>query len=227
MTNWTQLVNSITPAAKTLGTEFITILWHIGLAVLALILGLYLSRFVNTYVKKVLNKIDFDNRTSKIGINEMCVRFGFGKSPTYILAFILSWVVMIIAIIYAAKALNLNEVQVLLEKFLAFLPKLFVSILILFGGLIFGKFLGNIIENSSKANNLSGGFIVARGVDAFIVLFSALLALENLGMATRLVNNVILVLLASMGLAFGIAVGLGSKDIVAEFLKKTFDKNKK
>ncbi|MGB2579935.1 hypothetical protein AAIR98_001854 [Elusimicrobium simillimum] len=224
MNTWTKFIETITPQIKTMGWELLTIVGHICLALLALVVGLYLSRLVNTYVKKVLNKIDFDSRTSKVGINEMCVRFGFGKSPTHILAFVLSWVVMIIAIIYAAKALNLNDVQILLEKFLAFLPKLFVSILILFAGLLFGKFLGNIIENSSKANNLGGGLIVAKGVEAFMVLFTALIALENLGVATKLVNNVILVLLASMGLAFGIAVGLGAKDTVAEFIKNSVNK---
>jgi len=224
MNTWSSFVEQITPVVKTAGLDLITIFAHICLAIFALVLGLYVSRLVNTFVKKVLVKIDFDGRSSKVGINEMCVRFGFGKSPTHIIAFILSWVVMIIAIIYAAKALNLTEVEVLLARFLAFLPKIFISILIIFAGLVFGKFIGSIIENSSKANNLPGGVIVARAADIFVVLFASLVALENLGMATRLVNNVIMILLASMGLAFAIAVGLGAKDLVADFLKSTFKK---
>ncbi|WP_424245054.1 hypothetical protein Dip510_000165 [Elusimicrobium posterum] len=225
--NWTTFTEKIKPVLISFGGDALTVLGHIALALFALLLGLYLSRFVNTYITKILNKINFDNKTSKIGINEMCVRFGFGKSPTYIIAFTLSWVVMIVSIIYAAKALGLNDIQILLERFLAFLPKLIVSLIILFAGLLFGKFLGNIIENSSKANNLKGGVIIARGVDAFVVLFSALIALENLGMATKLVNNVIIVILASMGLAFSIAVGLGAKSTVEDFLKETFSKDKK
>jgi len=158
-------MEKITPAVKTAGMDLLIVFAHICLAVFALVVGLYISRAVNTYIKKVLNKIDFDNRASKIGINEMCVRFGFGKSPTYVIAFVLSWVVMIVAIIYAAKALNLNEVQVLLSRFLAFLPTIFISLFILFAGLVFGKFIGKIIENSSKANNLPGGVAVARAVE--------------------------------------------------------------
>ena len=222
--NWTTFSESVAPTLKAWGAELLQITGHLALALFALIVGLYLSRWVNSYVKKVLNKIDFDNRTSKIGINEMCVRMGFGKSPTYILAFILSWVVMIIAVIYAAKALNLGEVQVLLSRFLTWMPSFFISLLILFGSLLFAKFISNIVENSSKANNLKGGVVVAKGLNIFIVLFGSLIALENLGMTTRLVNNVIIVLLASLGLAFGIAVGLGAKDLVAEFLKENFKK---
>ena len=181
----------------------------------------------HTTVKKVLNKISFDERTSKVGINELCVRFGLGKSPTYILAFVLAWAVIFYAIVLAADILHLAAVRNLFTQFLAFIPTLFVSVLILFAGLLFGKLMGNIIENSSRANNLRGGMFIAKAVNAFIVFFCALVAVENLGFATQLVNNIVVIVLASLGLAFAIGVGLGSKNLAEEFLRDLFKKEKK
>ena len=86
--------------------------------------------------------------------------------------------------------------------------------------------MGNIIENSAKANNLKGGLFISRAVYAFIVFFCAMLAVENLGFATQLVNNVVIIVLASLGLAFGIGVGLGSKNMVETFLRDLFKKDK-
>ena len=63
-------------------------------AVLILVIGLYVSRFVGSFVKKWLGKMDFDGKTSKLGVNELCVRFGLGKSPTYIISFVLAWAVI-------------------------------------------------------------------------------------------------------------------------------------
>ena len=94
----------------------------------------------------------------------------------------------------------------------------------MFAGLLFGKLMGNIIDNASRANNLKGGFLISRAVNVFIVFFCALVAVENLGFATQLVNNVVVILLASLGLAFGIGVGLGSKPLVEEFLRDLFQK---
>ena len=51
--------------------------------------------------------------------------------------------------------------------------------------------------------------------------------MENLGFANQLVNNVVIIVLASLGLAFGIGVGLGSKELVAEFLRELFKKEEK
>ena len=210
-----------------LGQSSLKVLVALLVAVVILVLGLYLSRLVGSCTKKLLGKIAFDEKTSKLGINELCVRFGLGKSPTYIIAFVLAWAVIFYAIVLAAEVLHLTVIRDLFTRFLTFIPTLFVSVLILFAGLLFGKLMASIIENSAKANNLKGGLFMSRAVEAFIVFFCALVAVENLGLATYLVNNVVTIVLASLGLAFAIGVGLGSKPLVEEFLRDVFKKEEK
>ncbi|MBR4682063.1 MAG: hypothetical protein IKP06_02005 [Elusimicrobiaceae bacterium] len=210
-----------------LGQQSAKVLVALVIAMLILVLGLYISRFVSSFAKKLLNKIAFDEKTSKLGINELCVRFGLGKSPTYIIAFVLAWAVIFYALILAAEVLHLTILRDLFTQFLTFIPTLFVSVLILFAGMLFGKLMGNIIENSSRANNLKGGVLIAKAVNVFIIFFGALVAVENLGIATQLVNNIVVIVLASLGLAFAIGVGLGSKTLAEEFLRDLFKKEEK
>lgn len=219
--------NKVTEHLLTVGQSGLKFLFEAIVALFILVIGLYLSRLVSSWVKKILTKIAFDEKTSKIGINELCVRFGLGKSPTYIIAFVLAWAVIFYAIVLAADFLNLTVIRDLFTRFLEFIPTLFVSVLILFAGLLFGKLMGNIIDNASRANNLKGGFLISRAVNIFIVFFCALIAVENLGFATQLVNNVLVIVLASLGLAFGIGVGLGSKPLVEEFLRDLFKRENK
>ncbi len=203
------------------------VLGSLLVALLILVIGLYLSRFVGSYAKKWLNKIDFDEKTEQLGINELCVRFGLGKSPTYIISFVLAWAVIFYAVVLAADVLHLAIIRDLFTRFLEFIPTLFVSVLILFAGLLLGKLLSNIMENSAKANNLKGGVLLARAVYVFVVFFCTLIAVENLGLATQLVNSVAIVILASLGLAFAIAVGLGAKPLAEEFLRGVFEQELK
>ena len=219
--------NKVTEHLLTVGQSGLKFLFEAIVALFILVIGLYLSRLVSSWVKKILTKIAFDEKTSKIGINELCVRFGLGKSPTYIIAFVLAWAVIFYANVLAADFLNLTVIRDLFSRFLEFIPTLFVSVLILFAGLLFGKLMGNIIDNASRANNLKGGFLISRAVNIFIVFFCALIAVENLGFATQLVNNVVVIVLASLGLAFGIGVGLGSKPLVEEFLRDLFKRENK
>ncbi len=221
----TQISAHFTALAAQAGHLLLTLL----VAVLILVVGLYVSRWVGAFVKKWLCKIDFDGKTSKLGVNELCVRFGLGKSPTYIISFVLAWAVIFYAVVLAAEVLHLSILRDLFTRFLEFIPTLFVSVLILFAGLLLGKLLSNIMENSAKANHLHGGVLLARAAYGFVVLLCTLIAVENLGLASQLMRAVVLLLLASFGLSFAIAVGLGAKPLVEEFLRGLFEKtqNKK
>ena len=224
--NLEMISSQITRHLTTLAEQSGRVLGLLVLALLIMVIGLYVSRWVSSFSKKWLGKIKFDEKTSKLGINELCVRFGLGKSPTYIIAFVLAWAVIFYAVVLAADVLHLTVLRDLFARFLAFIPSLFVSILVLFAGLLIGKLLAKIIENSAKANNLRGGIMLSRGVYAFVVFFFALVSIENLGFATALVMQITTVLLASLGLAFAIAVGLGAKPIVEDFLRGIFEKDK-
>lgn len=214
----TQISDHLTVLAQQTGHILVLLL----AAVLILVLGLYISRWVGSQTKKWLGKFKFDEKTSKLGINELCVRFGLGKSPTYIIAFVLAWAVTFYSVVLAADVLHLTVLRDLFTRFLGFIPTAFVSLLILFAGLLLGKLVSNIIDNSAKANNLNGGQILARAVYVFVVFFFTLAAVENLGIATQLVNQVATIVLASLGLAAAIAVGLGARPLMEEFLRDIF-----
>ena len=219
----TQVSEHVTTLAQQIGHVLVALF----LAVLILVIGLYISRWVGSYTKKWLGKFKFDEKTSKLGINELCVRFGLGKSPTYIIAFVLAWAVTFYSVVLAADVLHLTVLRDLFTRFLAFIPTLFVSVVILFAGLLVGKLISNILENSTKANNLKGGALIGRIVYGFVVFLFALIAVENLGIANIIVTQVAIVILASLGLAFAIAVGLGAKPLAEEFLRGLFEQKEK
>ncbi len=193
-------------------------------ALVMLFIGLFLSRWTSSITTKVLNTLKLDTWTEKIGVNEILARVGFGKSPTFVIAFVLSWAVMIAFIMIAADSLGLNTIRQLLATFLAFIPKLFAAVVIIFAGLLLGRFVSGVVENSAKANNINGGVFIAKIVYIVIIVFAALLALEQININLALINSVILIIIASLGLAFGIGFGLGSKEVVANYLKETFKK---
>ncbi len=188
-------------------------------ALVMLFVGLFLSRWISTILRGLLNKIKLDNYTAKFGINDFLTRFGFGKSPTYAICFIISWVIMLAFIMIAADCLHLTIIRQMLLKLLSFIPYIIVSIVILFAGLLFGGFVQKLVENSAKANDIKGGVLFAKIINIIIVVFAVILALQQININFDLINYVILILLASLGLAFGLAFGLGGKAVVEEYLR--------
>ena len=101
-----------------------------------------------------------------------------------------------------------------------------VSIIILFAGLLFGRFMQRLVENSAKANDIKGGVLFAKIINIIIVVFAVILALQQININFDLINYVILILLASLGLAFGLAFGLGGKAVVEEYLRDLVNNTK-
>jgi len=192
-----------------------------------ILFGLFLARCLSSLLEQFLRKIKFDSYTSRVGINEVMSRFGFGKSMAAILGFLAYWSVILVFFVSAADILNLAAVSQILEKILiVFVPRIATSIFIAFGGLLFARFMADVVLNSAAANNLRGGKSLSKIVNFVILVFTAVAAVEQLGIEMKIIRSSINIIFASMGLAFAIAVGLGAKDIAHDIIRGMLTENK-
>ncbi len=225
MNNVVDLYNQTKEPFVVLFNQSVEMLPGILWALFMLFCGLLFSRIVSTGTKRILNAIKLDQYTEKFKVNEVFARIGLGNSPTYVLAFILSWAVMIIFIIFAADALHLDIVRVILQKFLLFVPKLIACVIVLFAGALFGRFIERLVLNSAKANKIRGGVFIAKIANVVVLVFTVLLALQQINIYLELIQQVIIIILASLGLAFGLALGLGGKAVVEDYLRQMVKEN--
>ncbi|HAH32641.1 MAG TPA: hypothetical protein DCL44_10055 [Elusimicrobia bacterium] len=206
---------------------FVAYVPNIIAALIFILFGLFAARLLSSLLETFLRKIKFDSYTSRVGINEVMTRFGFGKSMVTILGFLIYWSMILVFFVSAADILNLTAIAQILEKILIiFIPRIAASIFIAFGGLLFARFMADVVLNSATANNLRGGKSLSRIVNFVILVFTAIAAVEQMGIEMKVIRSSINILFASMGLAFAIAVGLGAKDIVHEIIKGMFTENK-
>lgn len=188
-------------------------------ALLLLLAGMFTARALRTLAERLFERASLDDYTSMVGINEVLARLGLGKSPSYVLSFLIYWFILFIFIVSAANAVDMTVVSDLLERFVLFLPVLISALLVLFGGLLFGRFLAEIVANAASANNIRGGALLARASYVVVLAFSSMTALEQLGLKMSLISAAVQILLASAGLAAAIAFGLGGKDAAAEMIR--------
>ncbi|HEX4048604.1 MAG TPA: hypothetical protein VH309_12245 [Elusimicrobiota bacterium] len=189
-------------------------------ALLLLLVGMFTARLVRALIEWALGRVRLDHYTSRAGVNELLARLGLGKSPTAVVSFSVYWFILVVFVVSAADALNMTVVSDLLERFAQFLPALVAAVLILFGGLLFGRLIAQVLTNAAAANSIRGGGAVAAGGYVVVVGYSAMAALEQLGARPQLIISAAQILLGSLGLALAIAFGLGAKDLAAEWLRE-------
>jgi len=188
--------------------------------------GLFIARIVSSLLEQFLRKIKLDTHTSSVGINELFIRFGFGKSPSHVLSFIVYWALLLVFMVTAANILNLTVISEILQRAMGFLPNLVAAIFIGFGGLMFAKFMSDVVMNSATSNNLRGGRSLAKIVNFVIVVLTIIASIEQLGIKMKTIYRGLDIVFISLGLAFAIAVGLGAKDLAHDILKSLFTEAK-
>ena len=189
-------------------------------AFLLLLVGLFTARLARALIEAGMSRIRLDEHTSRAGLNELLARLGLGKSPTAVASFAVYWFILVVFVVSAANALNMTVVSDLLERFAQFLPSLVAAVLILFGGLLFGRLISLVLSNAAAANSIRGGGAVAAGGYVVVVGYAAIGALQQLGAQPQLMLSAAQILLGSLGLALAIAFGLGAKDLAAEWLRE-------
>jgi small-conductance mechanosensitive channel len=207
---------------------FLSYVPNVVAALLFILVGLFLARVCRSILEQFFGRIKMDRYTSRIGINEILARFGLGKSPSYAIAFAVYWAILLVFFVSALNVMNLTVIsQILQTVVVQFVPKIIVATMVAFGGLMLAKFMSDIVLNSSIANNLKGGRSLSKIIHFVVLVFTAIIALDQLGIEMKIIRSSLNILLGSIGLAFALAMGLGAKDVAREIVSGMFTSDNK
>ena len=122
--------------------------------------------------------------------------------------------------ILSLRSLNVPVIERILERFILYLPNVFVATVILFFGYMLSNFLGRtaLITAVNAGLKLSG--LIGRFVKLTIFLLAVTMALEQLGIGRETIIISFAIIFGGIVLALATAFGLGGRDIAKEYLEK-------
>lgn len=211
------IVNALNDAVKLILT-FIPRL--VGFLVI-LIVGLILATLVSKGLTLLLRKVGFDRLANRLGLTRFEQRMGIRMDPAGVLGTIAYWFVLLIFLIPAADALGLPTVSNILNALVAYIPNVFVAILVLFLGMLAATFVADIVRGATASANIGNPNIFAGIARWAIIGFAALIALEQLKITPDLINELFGAIVAAAALAFGLAFGLGGQDAARRWLARS------
>src|SRR5438067_10767795 len=101
---------------------------------LILAVGLFIAYLVSKGVTALLRRLGFDNLANRIGITRFQQRMNVTLDPAGVLGKIVYWFILLIFLIPATDSLALPAVSNILNQLVAYIPNVFVAILVLFLG---------------------------------------------------------------------------------------------
>lgn len=188
-------------------------------ALLLLLVGMVVARGARAGIEKFLKLTQVDEYTERIKLNELLSHLGFGRSPAFVVGFLVYWLLILVFLVSAADAVQLTVVSQLLERFVLFIPKIVAAVLVLAGGLLLGHFFSEIVQNAATANEIQGGVALSKITRFVVMVFAAIMALEQVGLNTVIIASSVQIIMGTIGLGLAIAFGLGGKDVAAEIVR--------
>jgi hypothetical protein len=137
-------------------------------------------------------------------------------TPADIVGYIVMVAILLFAAMEASSMLGFESLTLLLSGFVV------AAVNILFGLVIFGigLFLANQAYRMIYNTGTTNAHILAQAARIAILVFSAALALRQMGIAESIVNLAFGLLLGAIAVAAALAFGLGGRDVAARLLER-------
>jgi hypothetical protein len=189
----------------------------IGFAVV-LIIGWIISSLLARGVQALLHAVKFNELARRSGFADFVQKMGVRNDSAGVIASIVKWCVRLITLVVAFDTLGLPAVSNVLNQLLLWLPNLIVALVVLVIGGLAANALSQLVRGTSAKAGFTNSDMLATVTRVAVCGFAIIVAITQLGIATTLINTLVIGLIGAMALAFGLAFGLGGRDRAARML---------
>ncbi len=187
-------------------------------AIVVVVVGYLVARLVSKVLVKVSEKLGLQVAAERSGLAQSMRHMGIERNVPTIFGTIVFWLLMCVFFMAAFNILGLTEVSIAMSTVAQYIPNLLVATVIVVVGLFAATFLRGVIATSTDRLGISYAEHLANGCYYTLALLTFILTLKHLGIEFQLLNNMILLVCGGLALGFGLALGLGGRDVMAGIL---------
>lgn len=196
-------------------------------AVVILFLGWLIAKVLESVVVRALKAIRLDSASDKAGISNVLAQGDIKVTVSELIGAIIYWLVILVVIATAMNTLNLTVAANLISRLVEYVPNIIGAVFVLVLGSLLANFVGSIVRTTASNAGIAKAKLLGRLANTVIVIFSIIIAIEQLNIATALIALAVNIILASLGLGIALAFGLGCKDIAGKFVSEVVNNLKK
>ncbi len=175
-------------------------------ALIILLIGWFIAKLLYRIIAKALSAVGIDRLVDRSGLGGPLERAGYPDSA-YFLAKILYWMIMFVVISLAINALGITELQNVFDQLIAWIPNLFIAILIIFLVGAIANFVKDVLGRAT--NTQSWGNLVTNIAYFSIWFIGGTMAIDQLGFASNIVNGFFSAVMSALAGILIIMFGVG------------------
>jgi hypothetical protein len=225
-------IEAISTPAVAMLNQILGAIPQIFTAGLVLVVGYVAARFIGDLVTDILAGLGFNNIFRWLGfsvtppatttvVTPEAIRTGEapvsrGRTPSEIVGIVVAVGVGLFAVIAATNILNIPALTAIVSGLLIVFGR------VLAGAIVFavGLYLANLAFNLITASGNGQARILAQAARIAIVALVSAMALQQMGIASSIVNLAFGLLLGAIAVAIALAFGLGGREVAGNQLRE-------
>ena len=181
--------------------------------VVILLVGWFIASLLAKGVAALLRAVKFNDLAERSGLSGFVHNMGVQTDSAGVIANVAKWFVRLIALVVAFDALGLPAVSDVLRQLLLWLPNLVVALVVLVIGGLAAKALGNLVRGATAQAGFTNPDLLATVARVAVIAFTIVVAVNQIGIASTLVNTLFMGVVGAAALAAALAFGLGGRDV--------------
>src|SRR5688500_6006733 len=183
-----------------------------------LVVGYFVARIAGRVIAALSKRIGLETAAERSGLAVSMKQAGISQNVSWILGQIVFWLLMCVFLMAAFNILGLQTLTTAMEQIVAYIPNLLAAAVVVVIGLLVATFLRGVIATSGDRVGLSYAEQLANGCYWILALMTFIAAFKQLHIEVALLEQMILIAFGALALGFGLAFGLGGRDVMAGIL---------
>lgn len=196
----------------------------LGFAVI-LLLGWLIASLVEKGVAALLRTVRFNDLSERSGLAEFVRKMGADTDSSGMIGAVAKWFIRLIALVVAFDALGLPAVSDVLRQLLLWLPNVVVALVVLVVGGLAARALRNLVRGAAAEGGLGNPKFLAQVAHTLVWAFAIVVAVNQIGIATDLVNTLFMAVVGAVALALALAFGLGGRDTASRIVHRWYSQS--
>jgi hypothetical protein len=176
-----------------------------------LVVGWILSSLLARGVAALLRAVRFEDLARRSGFAGFVQKMGVRTDSSGVIASVAKWFVRLITLVVAFDMLGLPAVSGVLQQLLLWLPNLVVGLVVLVIGGLAADAVSRLVRGTTAEAGFTNPDVLATVARVTVWSFAVVVALTQLGIATTLINTLLIGVVSALALASGLAFGLGGR----------------
>lgn len=191
-------------------------------ALLLILLGALVAKISESLVRKLVGLLNISKLQNTKVVKKTLESTDLQFDIANILGRIAFWVVIIVFALATAEVLGLDAMRDTIRDLLGYLPNVLAGIIVLTVTIAGARLVRDAVIAALQRMSVDYARPVASVSYYVIIVFGALMALDQLGFDTTILANNITIIVAGVVLALSLAFGLGGREVAGRIVEQTY-----